>query len=157
MKHGICDILREKEVRESFTTTFGEFKIGKSGTIVIWEELEHLQALPDHVDAVLTRTTKELLTELGIRFHRFIESDRLSISIDEQIAFEEPSELPVYVGPLDPFGYERSPLANYPVSLSLSVGTTRFIAECHIWPPKSGPSNYKLGGGKVALRQGFYF
>ena len=29
--------------------------------------------------------------------------------------------------------------------------------KCHIWPPKSGSPGYRLGGGKVALRQGFYF
>ena len=31
------------------------------------------------------------------------------------------------------------------------------VAECHIWPPQSHALGYRLGGGKVALRQGFYF
>lgn len=156
-KNWACDILYEKEVREAFAVPFGEFKISRSGTIVIWEELEHLQALPNHVDKVLARTKKELLTELGIRFHRFIESNRLSISIDEQVALEEPGEIPTYVTALDPFGYEQPPHRDYPATLKLQVGNSTFPAECHIWPAKLRSPNYKLGGGKVALRQGFYF
>ena len=152
-----CDVLHDKEVREAFAGPFGQFRIARSGTIVIWEELEHLQALPNQVDKVLARTKKELLTELGIRFHRFIESGRLAISIDEQSAFEEPGEIPTYVSPLDPFGYEQSPHRDYPVVLKLRVNNSVFPAECHIWPPRSRTPNYKLGGGKVALRQGFYF
>ena len=152
-----CDILREKEVRDVFSMKFGEFLIAKAGTVIIWEELEHLQALPDHVDSVLSRTKKELQTELGIRFHRFIESGRLAIGIDEQFVFDEPSDIPTYVSALDPFGYERSPLPDFPLKLPLQVGAVRFGVECHIWPAKSHSPNYRLGGGKVALRQGFYF
>jgi hypothetical protein len=156
-KNWTCDILREREVSEAFAVPFGEFTIARSGTIVVWEDLEHLQALPNHVGQVLTRKKKELLTELGIRFHRFIESGRLSISIDEQMALEEPGEISTYVTPLDPFGYERSPHNDYPAILNLKVGTSSFTAECHIWPPNSRVPNYRLGGGRVALRQGFYF
>lgn len=152
-----CEVLFEKEVREAFAIPFGEFTITEAGTIVIWEELEHLQALPNHVDAVMARTKKELLTELGIKFHRFIESRRLDISIDEQMALEEPGDIPTYVSALDPFGYERSGHAQYPIILRLNVEGSVVSVECHIWPPNSRLPNYRLGGGRVALRQGFYF
>jgi hypothetical protein len=156
-KNWTCDILFEKEVRDAFRIRFGEFEISRSGTIVIWEDLEHLQALPNHVDAVLTRTKKELLTELGIRFHRFLESHELSISIDEQWAFDEPGEVSTYVTGLDPFGYEQAPHKDYPAHLKLKIANSELPIECHIWPPNSRTPNYKLGGGRVALRQGFYF
>lgn len=152
-----CEILRTQEVAAAFSIPFGEFRIAKAGTIVIWEQLEHLHALPNHVDKVLERTKKELLTELGIRFHRFIDSGRTAISVDEQDALEEPGELPTYVCALDPFGYQESGDREFPVTLKLKVGDVAFPAELHIWSPKSRHPNYKLGGGKVALRQGFYF
>lgn len=156
-KNWTCEILHREDVAKAFDTTFGEFRIARSGTVVIWEELEHLQALPDNVDKVLDRTTKELLTELGIRFHRFLEGGGLRISIDQQFGFEEPSEMPIYVTALDPFAYEQSPNKEYPARLKLRIGPTTLSTECHIWPPLSNATGYRLGGGKVALRQGFYF
>lgn len=152
-----CEVLASAGIRGAFSDTFGRFRIGKSGTIIVWAELEHLKALPNHIDAVLEKTKKEILTELGIRFHRFIESGRLSISIDEQQALEEPTQLPLNVTALDPFGYERSPVSGFPISLPLAIGASKFSVQCHIWPPRTNAPNYRLGGGKVALRQGFYF
>lgn len=152
-----CDVLRSADVKRALAVPFGEFRMKKSGTLVIWEDLEHLKALPNHIDQTIDRTRRNLLTELGIRFHRFLESGRLNIAIDEESAFEESGGIPTYVSPLDPFGYEASPHPDYPAKLKLKVGSTHFVAECHIWPPKSRLPNYRLGGGRVALRQGFYF
>jgi hypothetical protein len=152
-----CEILRASDTAKAFNQRYGDVRITKSGTIVIWEELEHLQALPDNVDQVLERTTKELNTELGIRFHRFIQSNRLAISIDQQLLFEDAGDICTSVPPLDPFDYPTSPNKDYPARLSFKIGSVPIIAECHIWPPKSNLPGYRLGGGKVALRQGFYF
>lgn len=152
-----CEILRITDTAKAFGQQYGEFRIAKSGTIVIWEELEHLQALPDNVDQVLERTIKDLNTELGVRFHRFIESRRLVISIDQQLVFEDAGDIFTCVAPLDPFSYPTSPNKDYPARLTFKIGTVSLAAECHIWPPKSNLPGYRLGGGKVALRQGFYF
>jgi hypothetical protein len=152
-----CDILRSDDVSKAFTKRFGDFKIGKHGTIVIWEELEHLKALPDNIDGVMTRTIKELTTELGIRFHRYLERGALAIGIDQQYDLEEPSDLPMYVSALNPFDYGTSPNKDYPAVLALTIGGIALKARCHIWPPRSNAIGYRLGGGKVALRQGFYF
>lgn len=152
-----CDVLRGADVKRVLAVPFGDVRIRKSGTLVIWEDLEHLKALPNHIDQTLDRTKRNLLTELGIRFHRFLESGRLRIGIDEESPFEESNGIPTYVSPLDPFGYEAAPHPDYPAKLKLKVGSTHFVVECHIWPPKSRSPNYRLGGGRVALRQGFYF
>lgn len=156
-KDWTCQILKSSDVRSAFGTAFGEFRIKKSGTIVIWERLEHLQALPNNVDRVLERTTKAMAIELGIRFHRFLEDQRLLIGIDQQFGLEEPTGIPLYVTPLNPFSYDTSGHADYPAHLALELHGVPVVAECHIWPPKSKSPGYRLGGGKVALRQGFYF
>lgn len=152
-----CDILEPRDVRKVFESTFGEFTISQSGTVVIWERLEHLTALPSNLDQVLRRTIKELSVELGLRFHKFLERGDLTISVDQQYGMEEPTEVPTYIEPLDPFGYDKSGHLSYPVTLKLTLGASRVDAVCHIWPPKSASRGYRLGGGKVALRQGFYF
>lgn len=154
-----CDVLEPRDVRAAFRSPFGAVKLDKSGTMVIWEDLEHLTALPANVDKVLDRTIRDLQTELGIRFHRFLESGEMTIGIDQQFGLEEPSDVPIFVFPLDPFGYEpdESPNRKYPLQLRVRIGSSRMDAECHIWPPNTRAPNYRLGGGKVALRQGLYF
>jgi histidine kinase/DNA gyrase B/HSP90-like ATPase len=155
-----CDILQESDVSNAFTETFAGiegFRRYKSGTLIIWERLEHLRALPDNIDEVLKKTTDELMIELGIRFHRFIEKGCLEISIDQQFGFEEPTGIGLYVQPLNPFSYERSGHPDYPLTFKLSLDGVILDVECHIWPAKAKTPGYRLGGGKVALRQGFYF
>lgn len=152
-----CDILDETDVQKTFRNTFGGFHINKSGTIIIWERLEHLKALPSNIDKILERTISEVKVELGIRFHRFIEQERLKISIDQQFGLENPTGIQQYVEALNPFSYEQSGHPNYPIIFSLNLDGVLVNVECHIWPPKVNKPGYRLGGGKVALRQGFYF
>jgi hypothetical protein len=152
-----CDVLLDSEVKKAFSTTFGEFRIARHGTIIIWERLEHLKALPQNLDQLLEKSIHELKIELGIRFHRFIEEDILAISIDQQFGLEEPTQIPSYVSALNPFSYNHTGLAGYPLTLNLQMDGSTVEVECHIWPPKSNKPGYRLGGGKVALRQGFYF
>lgn len=156
-KNWTCDILQESDVRKAFAPKFGEFRIKHSGTIIIWERLEHLKALPNNLDKILKKTTDAVIVELGIRFHRFIESKRLAISIDQQFGLEEPAEIPIYISALNPFSYKQSGHPDYPLILRINLNGTPVDVECHIWPPKSNNPGYRLGGGKVALRQGFYF
>ena len=48
--------------------------------------------------------------------------------------------------------------SGYPKLFDVEVGSTgKLRLECHIWPPKSEDEGYRLGSGKVAARQGFYF
>lgn len=151
------EILHEADVKKAFDFGAGDFRINRSGTIVIWERLEHLRALPQNLDKVLTNTIDELCVELGIRFHRYLEDKRLKLAIDQQFVGEEAPEVHRYVTPLNPFAYPAPGRSNYPVTLRLNVDGVKVRARCHIWPPKSNSPNYRLGGGKVALRQGFYF
>jgi hypothetical protein len=152
-----CEILNKTDVERFLKQDFGDCRVGRSGTVVIWERLEHLQALPSDVTAVLDRTKKELQVEIGLRFHRFLSSGRVRISLDEQYGLQPSSGFPVGIMALDPFDYPQSGMKDYPRVLRFKVSGRAVAAECHIWPPKSRAPGYKLGGGRVALRQGFYF
>jgi len=152
-----CEVLAEAGVKKALGGNFGHVQIKSSGTVVIWERLEHLRALPQNIDRVMEKAVNDLCIELGIRFHRFIEAKKLAIAIDQQFAGEGAPETSRLVTPLNPFFYPVSGHAAYPITLKLKIGGVGVNVECHIWPPKSNSPGYKLGGGKVALRQGFYF
>lgn len=157
-KNWVCQVLKTDGVRAAFDLNCGAFKIGRTGTIILWERLEQLRALPQYLDTVLQRAENELSIELGIRFHRFLERDALNLYIDQQFIGEPEPQVQKPVLPLNPFSYEKSGHSSYPITLRLNVGGERLDAECHIWPPLSRNSpGYRLGKGKVALRQGFYF
>ena len=154
-----CEVLNEQDVEGFLQQDFSPLEPRNSSTVVIWEELEHLMAPTAKIDAVLHRTQQLLRLELGLRFHRFIadRSSPLTIVLDQQAAGEVPSAIKVRVEPLDPFAYSRSGKAGYPKSFSIEVAPHgQLYLECHIWPPRSEESGYKLGGGKVSARQGFY-
>ena len=79
-------MLQEPGVRLAFQMNYRPVKIGRSGTIVIWEKLEHLRALPTNIDKVMSNTIDEVSVELGIRFHRFLESGQAGkIAIDQHL------------------------------------------------------------------------
>lgn len=71
---------------------------------------------------------------------------------------EETAGIPIPVRPLDPFSYPSTGSKDYPKILNIDLQSKQTLKlEFHIWPPKSSAPGYKLGGGKVASRQGFYF
>lgn len=152
-----CETLAEPGLKAMFATEFGELVIRKSGTIIVWERLEHLRALPQNLDKVLEKAIKQLRIELGIRFHRFIDDNRLTLLVDQQFPGDPEPEIQQTISSLHPFSYGQSPKAGYPARLALKIDDIEIIAQCHIWPPRSTAPGYRLGGGKVALRQGFYF
>jgi hypothetical protein len=152
-----CERLAAPGLRAIFATDFGELVIRQSGTIIVWERLEHLRALPQNLDKVLEKTIKQLRIELGIRFHRFIDDNRLTLLVDQQFPGDPEPEIQQTITSLHPFSYGQSPRSGYPAKLPLIIDDTRLIVRCHIWPSKSTAPGYRLGGGKIALRQGFYF
>lgn len=156
-KDWTCELLDEQEFTKVFGCYFGEHKLEQSGTIVIWQRLAHLQVFPNTLERVIKKTIDNLKKELGIRFHRFLESKRLEISIDKHEVDENPTKVQVYILPLNPFAYNMSGAFGYPLTYNVNLDGINVNVECHIWPSNSKSDGYKLGGGKVSSRQGFYF
>lgn len=153
-----CQVIDRKSCSTLFQISVIPLDISRQGTVIIWEHLEHLKTLPENLQRTLDRAIKKISNELGLKFHRFLESGQIKIYIDTQEIGEEPSGICLPVKPLNPFLYETSGNRDYPKAFQVPLQIRGTVsAECHIWPPKSNSPNYKLGGGKTAARQGFYF
>jgi hypothetical protein len=156
-KQWSCEILEEAGISDAFGMSFCHVKPAKAGTMVIWERLEHLRALPSNIDRVLERTIDDVSVELGIRFHRFLERKQLQIGIDQHFVGEGEPATCRFVIPLNPFDYPASGHADYPLTLKADVNGTKVDLICHIWPPKTSSPGYRLGGGQGSAPSGFLF
>lgn len=153
-----CEILDAMACRELLNASWQSLDLSKSGTIVIWDDLEHLRPSKRGVDAAVQNILKRLSVDLGMRFHRFLSGKKVRISLDAQKYSDEDDGIALPVHPLDPFAYSKSGHRSYPKKFPVPMSRIgKVTAEAHIWPPKSKDDNYKLGGGKVSARQGFYF
>ncbi len=132
-------------------------ELHKSGTTVILDQLDSLQSAMSDFKKNLQKTIIELKVDLGLRFHRFLQSGELLIAIDVVKGLGNTPDTQIAVEPMDPFDYPKTGRKGYPATFKLEVGNTGVTAIAHIWPAKSKDPNYKLGAGKVAARQGFYF
>jgi hypothetical protein len=159
IKNGwVCERLDGQAVAAFLSNSFGPISIKNSGTMVAWEELQHLKSSEVNIDSTITKAIKSILTELGLRFHRFLERNELNIFIDTQVIGQEESGIHLTVSPLNPFSYAVSGKEGYPKIFNIAIPNHGALCiNAHIWPAKSNDSGYKLGGGKVSARQGFYF
>jgi hypothetical protein len=144
--------------RKLLAASWSNLRLRKSGTLVVWDELEGLALKGPGGDDALTRYMKSVPIGLGIRFHRFLSSKKLSIALDVLDERLNEAGPPVFAVALDPFGYASSGKKGFPVDFRVELPNLgELVLVAHIWPRKSNDPNYKLGGGKVAERQGFYF
>ena len=157
-KGWVCEVLRGSDVSRLLSDGLPPVGIRSSGTVVVWEDLEHLVATKARIEETLDEALRALSNDIGLRFHRFISRRRLKVFLDVQTAGEPPTTIRQEVKPLDPFDYPSSGREGYPKRFHIALGGNgKLEIECHIWPAKSEEAGYKLGGGKVSARQGFYF
>src|SRR5262249_35177819 len=92
--------------------------------------------------------------------HRFVAGPRPRLRIHLETLNVASNELsPAFpVQPLDPFSYNHSGARSYPKEFRIDIPQLGLLpCTAHIWPPRTKELGYKLGGGSVARRQGFYF
>lgn len=129
-----------------------------SGTLVLLEDLPKLKRTAGSVDEIVDAEISRLMVHLGLHFHRFLERERLTITLDVFDENAEQSGPPQRAAALDPFGYPETGKTGYPRRFAAQIEQVGVLdLDAHIWPPKLRVPNYTLGGGKVAERQGFYF
>lgn len=157
-KDWMCEILSPEQCKTALDMDLGPIDNHDSGTLVIWEKLEHLRAAKNSVRKVVDKSRRSVRIELGIKFHRLLERGKAAIWIDEADVLEDAGGEPQKVSALNPFPASTG-RSGYPVELSASVSQKgpALSMQLHVWPAKSKESGYRLGGGKVASRQGFYF
>ena len=151
-----CEILDPAASAALFHASWGQLDLKTHGTIVLWEDLDALGAGTD-IDKLVRKINNRLPVELGLRFHRFIARGLLSLWC-EIYNFDAPDVAPIEVQAYDPFAYAISGRKGYPINFDVHLqGRGVLTLNAHIWPAKSVAAGYKLGGGRVAERQGFYF
>lgn len=129
-----------------------------SGTIVRWDGLRNFGgANARAVGSLINRKIESLKDHLGLVFHRFIGDRQVTILIDVVDARSGESGAPQGVDALDPFGYAKTGHREYPKRFNGKLGGQSVEMHCHIWPPRSQVSNFKLGWRSVVASQGFYF
>lgn len=130
----------------------------KTGTVVRWDKITDFDRLHRGVDEYLAEAKKRIRNHLGLKLHRFLEQKKVRILIDVQElegGVGPPSEVTA-LNPLPP--PESTGAAQFPKTFRAQLpGAGILKMRGHIWRRKSRDEGYKLGGGRVAEHQGFYF
>lgn len=153
-----CDKLSLPACREMIAAPWATLNLRKSGTIVIWDELTGFKSGQSSPEDTVNRAIDSLTAHLGMVFHRFLSKKKIRIFLSSQFAGREQSKVIQPVEALNPFSYPKSGAQGFPKTFALSLeGVGKITLDAHIWPPRSKEPGYKLGRGKTAARQGFYF
>lgn len=138
---------------------WGRLGVLKTGTLVRWDHVYDFDRLRQGVDEYIARAIARIKHHLGLTLHRFLERKGFSIQIDVEDLESGDVGPPSEVQAMNPFPPRHSNgERGFPKTFSAQLqgaGTLTFLA--HIWRKKSGEDGYKLGGGRVAEHQGFYF
>lgn len=128
-------------------------------TIVRWDGIRGVPS--GSSSEVAQRFIHDAVTRLqyhfGLIFHRIIADSGVEVAIEVEDARSGEVGPLLGVQPLDPFGYPRSGLTDYPKILEATIRGTALRATCHVWPGRSQLSQFRLSGNKPERYQGLYF
>lgn len=154
-----CDIVSSAFAAEELDRQWGAgLGLRSSGTVIRWDDVRDFQKASNRVDTYLRRVRSAIARHLGLQLHRFLARGELSVLIDTENIDTGEIGIQTVVQPLDPFDYQKSGAPGYPKIFRISIPDAGELhARAHIWPARSKRPGYKLGGGAVSRRQGFYF
>lgn len=154
-----CDIVEPTYARDELNRDWhSELDGSSNGTMIAWDDVRDFQKATDRVDAYLRRVRLAIGNHLGLQLHRFLETASLRILIDTENIERGDVGIETEVVALDPFSYPKTGKRGYPKTFGFSIlDASELPVVAHIWPARSHLPGYKLGGGGVSRRQGFYF
>ena len=132
--------------------------IGDIGTVVQWDDCRTFPASrnPAVTVAFIENKVAGLRSHLGLVFHRLLADGKVTINVDVYSTEEDEAGPPYSVEPIDPFGYSRSGLPDYPKKLFARLDNAEVELNCHIWHGGSDSHQFRLHGQPVERFQGFY-
>jgi hypothetical protein len=152
------DILTSASATRLLRHSWGVGKPEDSGTVVRWDKVNDFDRLHSGVDEYLESAIRRIQVHVGLKLHRFLDRKRIRVTIDvEDVAggVGPPSEV-MPLNPLPPVGSSGAP--GYPKTFVAHLpGAGILRMKAHILRKNSHEEGYKLGGGRVAEHQGFYF
>ena len=153
------DVLTLGSAKEILDHNWGTLGRIRKGTVVRWDRVHDFDRLYSGVDEYLEEAKQRIHNHLGLKLHRFLIRKNFRIDIDVEDVDTGEVGPPEQVRAMNPFpsattcgatGYPKDFLVKFP-------GVGRVTMKAHIWRKKSKDEGYKLGGGRVAEHQGFYF
>ncbi|WP_312713963.1 ATP-binding protein [Corynebacterium flavescens] len=129
----------------------------KSGTSIVWNKMNNVYRGGDDMEArkFLDTAIESTRKHVGIRYHRFLAEDRLSVNLYSQ--FDEGSPRKTGgVRAIDPFAYRRTGNRAYPQALNVGGDPSAPGIVAHIWPNRSKIDQFNLEGKDELGHQGFY-
>jgi len=154
-----CDVVAQGFVaRELRRSWHAGLDTSRNGTVIRWDHVRDFQKAAQRVAPYLRSARLLIANHLGLQLHRFLEAGRLSVVIDAENVETGESGAQTEVVALDPFSYSMSGATGYPKKFCISIPDMAGLeAMAHIWPARAKNPGYKLGGGAISRRQGFYF
>ena len=152
-----CDVISPSAAATEIEQSWGDLDLSRSGTLVIWDDIDKIDIGKRGVDKTLQRIFHKLGLHAGLHLHRFLETGQLKVSFDHQRLGEDLHSIRHEVEALNPFGYAKSGAVGFPKTYRAELPTGETVAlDAHIWPPNSDVPEYKLDR-RASSRQGFYF
>ena len=153
-----CGIIDAHAAEQLLDSDWSGLKLDKHGTVILWDEIDRLQPRKVSADQYLKGLLRQVNLHLGMVFHRFLEKKAIRLRLEIRREGRKSPDQELLVAPVNPFRYPESGDSHYPRHFSLDLGEKGPLkAVAHVWPKKSTSVEYRLGSGKVAERQGFYF
>lgn len=153
-----CDVVEPEFAVTALDRPWGPLTI-RAGTLIRWDEVVSFPVARDATttDNYLEQILPRLRNHLGLVFHRLIADEVVVITIDVEDADLGDTGPPQNVEPIDPFGYARSGRPGYPRSLLAQLEDGTVDLQCHMWPPRSPLSAFRIPYEAEHQGQGFYF
>ncbi|MBU5654155.1 ATP-binding protein [Corynebacterium sp. UMB6689] len=129
----------------------------KRGTTVLWDDLVGIYEGTNEEEGLsfLSATIERLRKHLGIRYHRFLEEERVKIRIFTLYDSGEPIANP-RIDPINPCGYRKSGDPRYPVSLTVGGECGALGVTAHIWGNRSKTDAFDLEEKDTLGHQGLF-
>ena len=149
-------ILNDQATHEIWSGRKGLISVDQ-GTTVIWENLSQVYSgLEKELAAEFqSKLMTSLNSHLGLRYHRFLDEQAISIGIYVQSSRARRPTLSLRPESINPFRYRRSGAPGYPVQLTEGGKAGAPGITAHIWPP-SKSQEFTLGTNSDQGHQGFF-
>lgn len=162
---GVMTARQADAVFEAGMQVSGSDLQSKFGTLIEWRQVKDFLRSEESVESYLKVMLLDLEAHLGLTFHRFIERETCSVSIEVEQNGVVVSKTEVKA--INPFKYPKSGAAGWPKDLIMTIAQGAGIppltvrARAHIWPPRTKVPEYKIRrvGGRTNTidSQGIYF
>lgn len=155
-KDWICETIRPSASQHHLANQSDRINTSKQGTLVQWDRLDAMSHSVERPSKTIEGRFGQLSNHLGLVFHRFLETSELRIRLDATDPDVGTRGFPQETKPLNPFPRFQA-LVGYPKTFTFDhPGVGKLEFEGHIWRRNATEAGFRLGGGRLAKRQGFY-